>query len=339
MNNKSINIKKVLKIILALVVFSGVLYMGKNLYLQLNDNTLNGVVETEIYSNISEVSGKIIKLDFEPGMNIKKGDVIAVIDDTALQFSLTQAEANLIKAKEALVGISGNADKNAVEAAVSAVKIAESGYENASLLYDKAKDDFEKNKLLYESGVISEAQLDNYKLSMDQASNSLNGAKAQIENSKSTLNSVVNGAGGDKIRSAKASIVLAQSQVDQIKDQIKKCTIKSNCDGTVISRNYVLGDFVNPGYDIIDIASLNDRHVKFYYPEDQIGSLVFGQELNFSSGENKYTGKVSFIDVEAKYTPVDMQTPSNKNKDSFVVKLKFDKNIPVKIGEKVKIVE
>lgn len=331
------NLKKLIKVIIVFIVIAGALYFGKDLYEKLKDDSLTGIVETEVYSNISEISGKIIELNAEPGMEIRKGNVIAVIDDTSFQFALTQAEANLIKTKEALVGISGNSDKNSVESAVSAVKIAESGYDNAIILYDKTKDDFEKNKLLFEAGALSETQLNNYKLSMEQSANSLKGAKAQVENAKAALNSVVNGAGGDKIRAAKAAIVAAQSQVDQIKDQIKKCKITSVCDGIIISRNYVLGDFVNPGHDIADVASLDSRYIKLYYPEDEISSLTFGQEMKFSVGDKTYTGKVSFIDVEAQYTPNDMQTSSNKNKDSFVVKLKFDKALPLKVGEKVKV--
>lgn len=331
------NLKKFIKVIIVFVVIAGAFYFGKDLYEKLNDDSLIGIVETEVYSNIAEVSGKIVELKIEPGMEIKKGEVIAVIDDTSFQFSLTQAEANLVKTKEALVGISGNADKNSVESAVSAVKIAESNHENAIIFYDKTKDDFEKNKLLFEAGGLSESQLNNHKLSMEQAFNSLKGAEAQIENAKAALNSVVNGAGGDKIRAAKAAIVASQSQVDQIKDQIKKCKIKSVCDGMVISRNYVLGDFVNPGFDIVDVASLDSKYIKLYYPEDKISSLKFGQEIKFVAGDKTYTGNVSFIDIEKQYTPNDMQTTQNKNKDSFVVKLKFDKSLPLKVGEKVKV--
>lgn len=331
------NLKKFIKVIIVFVVIAGAFYFGKDLYEKLNDDSLIGIVETEVYSNIAEVSGKIVELKIEPGMEIKKGEVIAVIDDISFQFSLTQAEANLVKTKEALVGISGNADKNSVESAVSAVKIAESNHENAIIFYDKTKDDFEKNKLLFEAGGLSESQLNNHKLSMEQAFNSLKGAEAQIENAKAALNSVVNGAGGDKIRAAKAAIVASQSQVDQIKDQIKKCKIKSVCDGMVISRNYVLGDFVNPGFDIVDVASLDSKYIKLYYPEDKISSLKFGQEIKFVAGDKTYTGNVSFIDIEKQYTPNDMQTTQNKNKDSFVVKLKFDKSLPLKVGEKVKV--
>lgn len=331
------NVIKIIKVLIAVFVLGTVVYFGEGVYKKFQDNTLNGIVETNVYSNVSEVSGKIISLNLEPGMDVKKGSVIAVIDDTALQFSLTQAEANLVKAKETLVGLSGNTDKNAVESAVSALKISESSYENANLVYEKAKDDFEKNKILFEAGGLSETSLKNYQFTMDQALNAVQSSKAQIENAKAGLNSVVNGAGSDKIRAAKASIVLAQSQVDQIKDQISKTSIKAVCDGIIISRNYLLGDFVSPGFDIVDIASEKDKYIKVYYPEDQINNISFGQELKFTFGENEYSGKISFIDIETQYTPTELQSSANKNKDSFLVKIKYEENIPLKVGQKVKI--
>ncbi|MGB5822904.1 MAG: HlyD family efflux transporter periplasmic adaptor subunit [Proteocatella sp.] len=325
------------KRILILLVLGTLVYGGYRFYDSRDSGQLVGVVETTIYANISELSGRIDEIRVEPGMSLKKGDVIAVIDDTDLKFSLTQAEANLTKLQEALVGISGNADKNAVKSAISAVKISEAGYENTKLTHEKAKDDYEKNKSLFDAGGTSEAALDGYKLVLDQSSNALTIAQSQIESTKAALNAVVNGAGSDKIIAAKASIVAAQSQIDQIKDKICKRTIKAVCDGTVISRNYVLGDFVSPGFDIADIASSGESYVKIYYPAERINELTFGQNMNIMSGEETFAGKVSFIDLESQYTPTDMQSSANRNKDSVVVKLKFEDNAKLKIGETVSV--
>lgn len=324
-----------IKITLGLCILGVIVYGGYKFYKNLDDGSLIGAVETTVYANMSESTGKIEKLNVEPGMSLKKGDIIAVVDDTNLNFLLTQAEANLIKSQEALVGISGSADTNAVKSAISATKISKTAYENAKLLYEKAKMDYDKNKALYDAGGTSQSALENYKLLMDQSANALMIAKSQIDSADAALNSVVNGAGSDKIKSAKASIISAQSQVDQIKDQISKSTIRAVCDGTVISRNYVLGDFVSPGFDIADIASIDDRYIKIYYPSDQINEVVFGQNMNIVAGEEKYTGRVSFIDLESEYTPTDMQSSQNRNKDSVIVRIKIEEDVPLKVGERV----
>lgn len=330
-------IGNLIKRILVLLVLGTLVYGGYRFYASRDSGQLMGVVETTIYANISEISGRIDEIRVEPGMSLKKGDVIAVIDDADLKFSLTQAEANLTKLQEALVGISGNADKNAVKSAISAVKISEAGYENAKLTHEKVKDDYDKNKSLFDAGGTSETALNGYKLALDQSSNALTIARSQIESTEAALSSVVNGAGSDKIIAAKASIVAAQSQVDQIKDKIGKRTIKAVCDGMVISRNYVLGDFVSPGFDIVDIASTGERYVKTYYPAERINELAFGQNLNIMAGEETFAGKVSFIDLESQYTPTDMQSAANRNKDSVLVKLKVEDNSKLKIGETVSV--
>ena len=49
-----------------------------------------------------------------------------------------------------------------------------------------------------------------------------------------------------------------------------------------------------------------------------------------------YQATVKYIDVESEYTPKDMQTAANKNKESIKIKLLLPKDCPLKPGSEGK---
>jgi len=65
--------------------------------------------------------------------------------------------------------------------------------------------------------------------------------------------------------------------------------------------------------------------------------IDYGQKVVIKRGEEEYRGTVSFIDMKAQYTPKDMQTAANKNKDSVKIKIRLPEDIPLKVGEKAEL--
>ena len=56
------------------------------------------------------------------------------------------------------------------------------------------------------------------------------------------------------------------------------------------------------------------------------------------SGEKEYRGTVFFIDVKDQYTPKDMQSAANRNKESMKVRIKLAPEAPLKVGERAEVV-
>ncbi len=70
-----------------------------------------------------------------------------------------------------------------------------------------------------------------------------------------------------------------------------------------------------------------------YVPKEHLSRISHGQEVVIRSGEIEYQGTISFIDVKAQYTPREMQSSANKNKESMKIKISFDSATPIKVGE------
>ena len=128
-----------------------------------------------------------------------------------------------------------------------------------------------------------------------------------------------------------------ESQLQEMEDILDKFTIRAASDGVIMSKSYVLGDMVSPGFNLADIAADGQKYFMFYLPIDYVNSMDYGQTYAVKSGGKEYEAVVKYIDVESEYTPKDMQTPANKNKESIKVKLLLPKDCPLKPGEEAEI--
>ncbi|MGE4192865.1 MAG: efflux RND transporter periplasmic adaptor subunit [Pseudodesulfovibrio sp.] len=102
----------------------------------------------------ARVAGFLIKRNFEEGRDVKKGDLLFVIDPKPFQEDLKQAQ---------------------------------SGLEYNQALYNKAEKDFVRFKKLYEEGVVSRDEFESYQTQAATYKAQLRDNKAKVENAKIQL--------------------------------------------------------------------------------------------------------------------------------------------------------
>jgi len=319
MNHIANNKKKIIPLLVLIVVIAIIAFF----YGRGSQNYI-GVVEATILSNTSEVSGKVLEMPIELGQHVLKGDMIAKIDSTNQEYAYEQLQLTLEKKKLALSELEvGSGDSQAE----NSISIAQSAYSSAASSSQKAFLDYKNAQSLYTQGAVSKDVLDLAKVKADSAANTLASAKAQLDIAKSRT------AAG----SAQLDIEQTESQLSEMKDTLDKYTILAVSDGVVMSKSYVLGDVVAPGYNLADIATDDGKYFVFYLPIDYMNSVDYDQTYTIKANGEKYKAVVKYIDVESEYTPKDMQTTANKNKESVKVKLLLPKDCPLKAGQEAEI--
>lgn len=299
---------------------------------------LEGIVETTIYSQYCEVSGKISKLPVELGQKVKAGDVIAEIDDSNEQYALAQLKAVLAKKQAILDELKAGATSSEIKQGQNNVTLAEIAYQSAQLTKERVQKDFENARILLAENAISQSELDNAKYQAELADSALAAASVQLDNARQKLTLLREGARQEKITAAEADVKQTESQISQSQANLAKYKIQAVADGTIISKNYLLGNMVAFGYNLADIAAEGEKVLVAYLPEDYLNKVSYGQELVIKSGEKESKGTVCFIDMKAQYTPKDMQTPANKNKESIKIKVRLGSDSLLKVGERAEVV-
>jgi HlyD family secretion protein len=306
-------------IILVIAVIGVIWFMNRTG----GDLVLKGSVETTMYSHVAEVSGKILEAPAELGTEVKKGDLLFKIDSTDQEYAIEQLEQTLIQGKAALQLLKKGTD-------AEAIKQAENNVSTAQASYNKVSDEYKSTKELYSEGAVS-------KDSFDSAEYQYQAARNQLDSAKQQLKAAEDGADTETIVSAEAAVAKTESQIAQMRADLKKYTITANCSGTLMSKNYSVGDMVASGYNLADIAAADEKLIIVYVPVDDIDLVGYGQEVKVRTDKGDYKGTVAYIDVQSEYTPKDLQTSANKNRESFKVKIKIGSDVPLKPGQKADV--
>jgi HlyD family secretion protein len=339
--------------------------------------TLKGDIQNNIISATSTISGKIAEIKKNQGETVKKGDIIAVIDNTNQKYVVDQMQAtvNIKKAKleELQVGTrpeqieqaeaqarankaqldlltSGNRSEQ-IEAAKNDVSISLDAINLAQSTYDYTNTQYSNTVQLYESDAVPKSTLDDIKLKLDTTKSQLSSAKYKFENSKQQLQLLEEGSTSQAIDAAKANydaanaqlnllkngstkqaIAAAQGDLDQATAQLNQAqntlnnyNITALNDGIIISKNFELGDVVNIGSDIADIAVSNDIYILCYIPDEYLDKITYNQSLNVTTSNNKtQTGSVNYIALKHEYTPKDKQSTSDSKHMATKFKVAID---------------
>ncbi len=204
---------------------------------------LTGLGSVDAFYTVSlktRIDGQIMEVKFREGQDVKKGDLLIVIDPRPYEVALAQAQANLQKDEAQLTN---------------------------------AKAQYERNKVLYEQGVIAKQDLDTLQASFGTYEGTIASDKAAIKNAELNLT---------------------------------YCYIKSPIDGRVGLRQVDPGNYVTAagGTAMLVITQLHPIAVIFTLPEDQLQQVRdhMGQgtlEVDAYSSDDQTklsTGKLLTID-------------------------------------------
>ena len=172
-------------------------------------DAIGKTVAREVVSIQPQVSGRIIKIHFTDGANVKKGDLLFTIDTRPFEANLKQAQANLSR---------DGALKKQAEANL-AREIAQAKWGLAQV---------ERYRALVEQGVVAREQYEQFRANYDSL-------KANVEAARAAVGS------------ADETIKVDAAAIESAKVQLSYCYIRSPIDGRAGQRLVDIGNVVNPG--------------------------------------------------------------------------------------------
>lgn len=259
--------------------------------------------ETKFYGNVDvrtvslafRVSGRLETINFDEGEKLKKGDVIATIENSIFKENLNQINAQINLQEIQIQKLEKGYRTEEIEK--SKAKLSEV---KANL--DRVNKDFQRAQTLLKSNSISEQSYDNTKA---QALD----LQAQYDYAKSSLELLQNGYEKEDILSAKATLESLKAQRNILQINYNDTVLYSPVDGTIITKVYEAGSIVNSSQTIVEIAKSDEFWVRSYLSEKYLGLVKAGMKAVITTDGNKiYEGVVSFISPLAEFTPKTVQT-------------------------------
>lgn len=250
--------------------------------------TDNAHVCQNIVPQNCRVQGFIREVRFTEFQQVKKGDTLAVIEDTEFRLRLAQAEADLIRAQR---GTQGTA--SSIVTTKTSMGVTDAGIEAARVQMENAKrEDARFEKLLGQDAVTRQQY--------DKVHTGYLSAKAGYEQalrSRQTQSAVV-AEQGHHLSASEQGIELARRAVDLARLNLSYCYIIATCDGTVGSKDIHVGQLVNPGQTLVSIVDKGERWIEANYKESQLPHIKVGNKVKITADAVPgvaYTGTVERI--------------------------------------------
>jgi len=121
----------------------------------------------------------------------------------------------------------------------------------------------------------------------------------------------------------------AEAAVAEAGAVLQELQLKAPSGGMVSNRLREPGEVVAGGGAVLEIVDLNRLYLKVYVPENQIGKIRLGLPAQISTDafpQHPFAATVSHIAARAEFTPKEVQTPDERVKLVYAVKLTLASN-------------
>ena len=154
---------------------------------------------------------------------------------------------------------------------------------NAQSAYDTARDNYNRQKSLFDIGAISQVALDAAKTQFDNAAVALETAKASANLSANVIEP-------QSEASAKAAVDQAKAAVDLAAYSLANCTVTAPISGYISSKNASVGQTAAQGMEVFGIKNSDSVDVEINVTESVIGSLSVGTSATIDIKSAKIEG-------------------------------------------------
>ncbi len=300
----------------------------------------NGRIEGDHVTVAGKFAGKIKQLTVKEGDSVTAGQVMAYLDDPQVKARVEQARQAVLSLESQIRSARKNLEILKKEVPLS-IEIAEANVVHSRAVIDKAtakktqdQRDATRFRELYEAGTVDKHQSEMADLASTVSGKELVSSQTALVMAEKQLANARLGwdrikAAGDGLdvliaRRRQAEAVLSESQ--SVLDDFK---ITAPSSGIITTRLADAGEVVAAGSPLFDIVDLDRLYLKVYVPEIFIGKLRFGlpARIYIDAYPGRYfDAKVKYIASNAQFTPKEVQTPDERVKLVYAVKLYLKNN-------------
>ena len=143
---------------------------------------------------------------------------------------------------------------------------------------------------------------------------------------RAQLDKLVAGPRRQEIEAARAQRASAEAMVAAAQQKIADATVVASSDGVITSRIAEPGEVLPPGATIAVLTDIGRPWLTVWIDEPNLSQVTLGQTVTVrvDGSDQSFEGTVSFISPVAEFTPKNVQTPDERAKLVFRVKVRLD---------------
>jgi HlyD family secretion protein len=274
--------------------------------------TASGTVEATEADLGFQVPGRVEEIVPKEGDAVAAGAELARLNTDELVATRDAAAAQLSAAEARLSELRRGSRPQEVAQ-------AEAGVRSARQRADDAGRDAERTQKLFDGGAVSRQALDKALMAKDLGD-------ATLDQAEQALALVREGPRVETVHAQQAMVEQARANLARTDATLENAVVRAPFAGRVTVRHREPGETVSPGAPVLTLLDPNDRWVRIYVREDEIGRVQVGMGARITSDtypDRSYQGEVVFIGSEAEFTPRNVQTTEERIKLVYPVKVRI----------------
>jgi HlyD family secretion protein len=300
----------------------------------------NGRIEGDQTAVSSKFAGRISEIKVREGDTVVTGQLLAVLDDAQIKTRVAQATAALaslnaqVDAVTTALAVLRKEVPLAVGGADAAVSRANADTAKAKASHEQASREAQRMKDLLASGVVPRQGAERADLAVAAAESEHDSTRSSVAQADSQLAQARLGA--ERIRAKEAELTALQAQRDQAASSLAEAQsvlddlmLKAPSPGVIMTRMREPGEVLNAGSPVLDLVDLDRLYLKVYVPEVEIGKLRLNLPARIYTDaypQTPFDATVTYISSRAEFTPKEVQTPDERVKLTYAVKLTLTRN-------------
>ena len=273
----------------------------------------SGIIEVTQVDVAFEVRGRMIERSVDEGAMVDKGEPVGKLDDREYRLRVARATADKAAAEARWRMMTKGAREQEIDRALAAAEAA-----NAELAMQTRE--HARIAKLHAEGIVAQGE-------HDRLENLLAGARARQDQAQAQLAQLREGFRTEEIEAARAELQHASADLELAELDLARCQLFAPAAGRVLSKSREPGEIVEPGTPIVTLGDLSRPWVNVYVGERDLGKVRLGMTAQVtvdSYPDAPFPGKVTFIAERAEFTPKNIQTPDERVKLVYRVKVEVE---------------
>lgn len=305
---------------IALALLAGIAWVCERfIHLSGTEYTDNAQIKQHLTPVSTRVQGFIKKIYFEEYQTVKRGDTLAVIEDTEYRLKVMQAEANY---QNALAG--KTAMLTTINTTQNNILVTEAAIEEQRVRLQNAETDYNRYQELLKGEAVTPQQFDRVKTDYAATQARYEQLLRQRESTALLKQEQI-----QRLEQNESAIKLAEAALNLAKLNLSYTIIRATTDGVTGRKKIHEGELVQSGQTLVTLVDGTEKWVIANYKETQTTDMREGQlvEVKVDAIPNvKYKGRITSIsDATGSFYSV---IPQDNSAGNFV---KVEQRIPVRI--------
>jgi len=315
------------RLALLVLLLAGLSALGYRLLGHAAEEVYQGYVEADYVHVASPVAGALSELRVHRGQQVDENATLFILEQDYERAALAVATHTLKQAADKLA----NAMKGQRPTELATIG-ARLGQADTSMRL--AEIEYKRRQKLYAERTISTEE-------MDRARSDYEYKVQQVREMSATLSTAKLGSRSDEINAAKAEVEAAKARVEQAAWTLNQKTQNAPQKSLVFDTLFSQGEWVPAGKPVAVLLPAQNIKVRFYVPEEKVGSLSVGQQarVRMDKVADAVPVRISYISPQAEYTPPILFSSQSRAKLVFLVEARPepDKALALHPGQPVDV--